>query len=440
MVTPYAPYRDGIATYSVQEVRQRQINGENIEVLSPLPSAAHHHLALGGLRGVLALIKRSHKYKKMVIQFYPELLFGRSRGRTERYLTWKALRVLCARLPVEIRVHEINYGLFKKNFIERRAARKALKSAEAVYVHTQAETIELTQQLGLRAGLVKLFTHGEFFNQAADLTQDQARKDLDLPADEHIFLCIGFVQEHKGFDQAVRAFNDLNTDQAKLYIVGSTRVDAPELIQYSNKLQSLVDSTDNCVYKSQYVSDYEFDAWIIAADTVLVPYREIWSSGVLERAKLYGKKVIASDVGGLGDQADESTALYTEYPGLVKAMKLCLPHVSDQKVSKAEATSFDLVEAQNTIRERAKSRKQSQNIHTNSKQHRPVSDLENLPTLKRPEPVSPSRSKSKIKSFVYRLINWQIDPVEKHVGLLQNSTETAVQKLQDRIKTLEDKS
>ena len=41
------------------------------------------------------------------------------------------------------------------------------------------------------------------------------------------------------------------------------------------------------------------------ADTLVLPYREIWSSGVMERAKLFNRVVIAADVGGLGDQAPE---------------------------------------------------------------------------------------------------------------------------------------
>ena len=48
-----------------------------------------------------------------------------------------------------------------------------------------------------------------------------ARAALGLPADEHVFLCIGFVQPHKGFDRAVRAFAGLAAQGARLDVVGS---------------------------------------------------------------------------------------------------------------------------------------------------------------------------------------------------------------------------
>ena len=57
MVTPYAPNRDGIAAYAVQEVRERRQDEEDLVVLSPGATAAHLHLVLGDLRGVLALHK-----------------------------------------------------------------------------------------------------------------------------------------------------------------------------------------------------------------------------------------------------------------------------------------------------------------------------------------------------------------------------------------------
>ena len=46
MVSPYPPIRDGIASYTVQEVAALLDAGHEVEVLSPWPSAAHHHLAL----------------------------------------------------------------------------------------------------------------------------------------------------------------------------------------------------------------------------------------------------------------------------------------------------------------------------------------------------------------------------------------------------------
>ena len=57
MVTPYAPYRDGIAAYAVQQVKALRHEGNDVEVLSPAPSAAHQWLDLRNRRGPAALAR-----------------------------------------------------------------------------------------------------------------------------------------------------------------------------------------------------------------------------------------------------------------------------------------------------------------------------------------------------------------------------------------------
>lgn len=69
VVSPYPPVRDGIATYALQTVRALRRQGHDVEVLSPGPSAAHHHLDLVGPRGALALAKRIRDYDRVIVQF-----------------------------------------------------------------------------------------------------------------------------------------------------------------------------------------------------------------------------------------------------------------------------------------------------------------------------------------------------------------------------------
>jgi len=56
-----------------------------------------------------------------------------------------------------------------------------------------------------------------------------------------------------------------------------------------------------CVHRV-FVDDESFDPWIVASDFVIVPYYEIWSSGVAARAQLHGRPIIVADTGALGEQ------------------------------------------------------------------------------------------------------------------------------------------
>ena len=112
MVAPYPPHRDGIAAYAVQEARRLLREGHHLEVLSPGPSAAHHHLDLKGPRGALALAKRVRSYDRLLVQFHPDLFYEVPSSAGGHAATSAALG-LAFRLArsTEVRVHEIDYAL-----------------------------------------------------------------------------------------------------------------------------------------------------------------------------------------------------------------------------------------------------------------------------------------------------------------------------------------
>ncbi len=320
MITPYPPYRDGIAVYAAQEVHARRAQGEDLEVLSPLPSAAHHHLVLGGPKGWARLLPRLGAFDHVTIQLYPELLHGACRNPIERVAAWVGLEAAARRCPTELRIHEVDYGPARRNPLERAAGARALRAAETVSVHTEAERTELCETFGLDRSDVALFDHGKYFATRSLVTKSEARRELGLDADTHVFLAIGFLQSHKGFDRAVRAFSMAGPMQAELHVVGSVRVDVPEFVAYAASLRRLIDAVPGAFFHEGYVSDDTFDRWIIACDTVVLPYREIFSSGVLERANLIGRSVIASRAGGLEDQLDEDSVAFSDDDELLTAM------------------------------------------------------------------------------------------------------------------------
>ncbi|MGI9614291.1 MAG: glycosyltransferase family 4 protein [Acidimicrobiales bacterium] len=439
MVTPYAPYRDGIAAYAVQEVRQLRAAGEPVEVLSPLPSAAHHHLSLGGVRGMAALVKRARSYESVTIQFSPEMIFGACRTPAQRVAVWGLLGVLARATKLEIRLHEIEYGPLARNPAEKAAAKRVLASVDTLSVHTDREVDELVERLDLDRRAVTLLDHGSAFAVATDLTREQARAELGLDGSEHVFLCIGFLQEHKGFDVAVEAFAQSGlAGAASLHIVGSVRVDHPDLLAYARRLHGLCRSAPGAELHERYVSDEEFDRWIVAADTVVLPYREIWSSGVLERAKLFDRQIVVTDVGGMGDQAPEGTLFFTDPASLVKAMRRCVGGAAEAGLSEGETeaeskTPFDLASVDRTAIE-AQIRSRVRKQHLASDTAGPAVDpLLALGPLHRPHAISARPGVTQVKRVLRRLVNWELDPIATRVEELQQATIDAVVELESRV-------
>lgn len=447
LVTPFAPYRDGIAAYALQELRRLRQQGETVEVLSPVPSAARHHLPLGGPRGMAMLASMAGEYDQVVIQFSPEMLFGRCRSAAQRTAVWAGLAAVCRRSSVDIRLHEVEYGPLQQNPMERRAAAVALGQAGRVTVHTPAEREALNDhvKLGRR---VEVVDHGRDFTPAVVRTKTEARAELSLADDRFVFLAIGFLQHHKGFDLAVEAVDRLPGLTAHLHVVGSARVDHPDIAGYVEQLRVRCSTSQNATLHQRFVSDVEFDLWLQAADAVVLPYREIWSSGVVERARLFNVPVVASDLPELRDQAPDGTVFFTDVDGLAVAMEKLVaesglgspkPMSVEDGVMEQESTPWtvDLTEPDRSAIERqivARARSaqlDGTGADPAAQAGGAVDPLLSLGPLSRPHAISARPGVTPVKRAIQRMIAWQIDPLATQLEGLQRATIAAVARLDD---------
>lgn len=237
-------------------------------------------------------------------------------------LLWTNLAV---RSRLEVVVHEFSPVAA---FGDRgRWSRKHLFTcAKAIEFHTAIERMRFEKSLPRTTAKNLVVSHNRHFVRAFEGSQVQARDALGLPRDEKIFLCIGFIQPHKGFDLAVRAFAEAQPVASALYIVGSVRHDTPANLAYRDALVSEAERVDKVHVIDRFVDDVAFDTWICAADMVVLPYAEIWTSGVLARAMLFNRPVAMRDHATLREQVvDYPAAIFPGERQLGAIMKNTLP-------------------------------------------------------------------------------------------------------------------
>lgn len=428
MVSPYPPYRDGIASYAVQEVAALRRAGHDVEVLSPLPSAAHHHLPLPSPRSMLALAEMAKRYDRVVVQFHPDLFFEQWWGPVQRQAVWAGFALVASRTELELRLHEIDY---RSSRLRGALRRFALRHAASVVVHTDIERTRCIEELGLPASKVSLVDHGASFTARTTMTRADTRAELGVPADVPVFVSIGFIQPHKGFDRAVRAFARLDGD-ARLYVVGDTRLDEPAWLQHCDELQALVDRTPGAELRRGYVSDEHFDLWIAAADRVVLPYRHIWSSSVVERARLLGTPTIVTSVGGLGQQAaGEHDVVVDDDEGLAAAMAAAAgvplrPAVRDDLVGREE------------LQARIARATLPAAVVPQALQHDRQLAVRRLSTTPRAEPRSANPVNARLKRVAQKAVRWMVDPVADHLDTTVRAVSSDLEALDARLRALED--
>ncbi len=321
LVSPFPPTRDGLATYASQLYATWTREGRSVEVLSPEPSAARFNAELKTPAGILRTLRLARRFDQMVVQFHPETFFY-GMDLLHFLQGWVGLMALFTFAPhVEVVVHETPHkGAGRLDGLRSVLWGVLWRRPETVSVHTEAERKAMADEYSLDPESLTVIDHGAGFTRHSNATRSEARASLGVEPDEFLFLCAGFIQPHKGFDRAARALGCLKGDDLRLAIVGEMRVWTPEHQAYLDLLRKLAESDPRVTLHDGYVSDETFDRWIIASDVVVLPYRHIWSSGVAERADLYGRPVIATDVGGLAEQVSSSSRVVSDREELIRAM------------------------------------------------------------------------------------------------------------------------
>jgi glycosyltransferase involved in cell wall biosynthesis len=435
MVSAYPPIRDGIGTYAAQEVKALLRDGHEVEVLSPQPSAAHHHLRLRGARGPAALSRRVGAYDRVIVQYHPDVFYPYPSSRSERMAVTSGLLGASLRARnVEFRIHEFQ-GAWGGRGPHARLLRRLWLSARRLEVHTETERAQFAKSFGIDPERVEVVPHGAHFAARAEQAdRSTIRAELGIGVDEFCFASIGFIQPHKGFDRAVRAFAEIARPGTRLDIVGSVRLDEDAYLDYAEDLRTSVADTRGAVLHEGFVSDERFDQWLIAADCLVLPYRAIFSSGVLERARLFGTPVIATRVGGLEEQASEGTTLVDDDAGLAQAMADAAGGRVAAAASPAAGTPWQpivengapdrdavVAELRRRAGTRAPTARPTDQPPPPGRRRRRPSNLRDLEPFALPAPGRGSAAGRVAKRLVYRLTYWQLAPLVQHVNRLHRA-------------------
>jgi glycosyltransferase involved in cell wall biosynthesis len=336
LVASYPPRHCGIGRYARAQAERLRNQGHGVTVISPPDGDGDIRVPFFGGRPFLAASRLGRGFDRIVVHFQPALYY-RPRAPLSKIATSKALLWLCLRRrTTEILVHEADRPRWWRPDEVVLAA--AFAVAPVVLFHTRAEQEALERQYRVRVR-ARLIRHVDGVAVRGPTSREDARRRLGIPQDEVVLVSPGFLQAHKGHERAVDAFRALGTGH--LYVVGSVRDGTPENLAYAASLRRLAGATPGFELIERFLDDEEFDAWIAAADAVVLPYRRSWSSGALARAQAIGTPAVVSAVGGLPEQASERDVVVRDDQELVRALGAIARRVDERGAEEEEERGPD---------------------------------------------------------------------------------------------------
>jgi glycosyltransferase involved in cell wall biosynthesis len=271
----------------------------------------------------LAVLRNTSRSTDVHIMWHP--LFYLPLRRPARAATYVLWSLLASRRRLRVVVHEPDPSL---PGIQGWCQRRFWRSVPEALFHSRAERDLFVRTVGVAlTPSLGIIDHHAAFKPASHATHDEARARLGLERGMRIALCIGFFGPHKGFDRAIGAFGRAGLGaRAHLYIVGSVLHATQDVERHVAQLRSQTSRCANVTLLERYLTDEEFDLWLLASDVVVLPYRTISSSSVAARARILGRRVIATKAGGLAEQLGEGAVLVDHDDGLTEALRV---HLAD---------------------------------------------------------------------------------------------------------------
>jgi D-inositol-3-phosphate glycosyltransferase len=195
-----------------------------------------------------------------------------------------------------------------ESILNRWSLKIQYRLVDHIFVHTDKMKQELLSGFGVGEEAVSVIPFG-VNNSVPDteLSPMEAKQRLGISRAAKTILFFGHIRPYKGLDYLVAAFQQIALrDQGyRLIIAGEPK---KESILSWREIQQTIEREwigEQVIQQIRFIADEETELFFKAADVLVLPYTEVFQSGVLFLAYNFGLPVIATDVGSLRDDIIE---------------------------------------------------------------------------------------------------------------------------------------
>jgi glycosyltransferase involved in cell wall biosynthesis len=237
------------------------------------------------------------------------------------------LRALRNRIgvPVVVTLHEVTRETAALGAFGRMIYRALVAQCDRVIVHTRAARSALTDSIGVLGDKVDLIPHPEATPPGTVTTASELRNRFNLDKAE-LLVAFGFIHVDKGLDDFIRALRILNSS-ANAELLSNVRIVIAGTVRPRQGLFRIFELRDQWhlrhvlqlaeranllsrIVLTGYVPEADVAGWFQAAAGIVLPYKKTEQSGVAALANSFGIPVLATTVGGLGEQYEGSRWLF----------------------------------------------------------------------------------------------------------------------------------
>ncbi len=221
---------------------------------------------------------------------------------------------------IALTAHNVNRGKrdASDSLLNRVTLRIQYRLVDHIFVHTDKMRSELLEDFGVQGKSVTRIPFG--LNIAVpntSLTPEAAKHRLRIERAEKTILFFGRIAPYKGLEYLLTAFHKISSNHAnyRLIIAGAPMKGYEEYIDRIHQMVNQAESQDCIIPKLEFIPDEDTELYFKAADVLVLPYKDIFQSGVLFLGYSFGLPAIAADVGSLREDIVQGETGFLYRPG-----------------------------------------------------------------------------------------------------------------------------
>jgi len=192
-------------------------------------------------------------------------------------------------------------------------------------VHTQLAKQHLIERFSVPERKITVISIGLNEEMAlTDLTAEEARKRLGYQAGDKVILFFGKADAYKGLDTLIEAFDMIGGLPSTKLLVSGWFPDPA----YRDMIMEAMESSprrEDILLKEGFIPNEEVEVLFKSADVLVLPYRNIYQSGIVFLCFHFGLPLVTTDVGSLREFVDHDTGIVTrtnDARGVSEALRL----------------------------------------------------------------------------------------------------------------------
>ena len=177
---------------------------------------------------------------------------------------------------------------------------------------------------------VSFIPHGHFLDFADNKDQSESRRYLNIPDNKTVFLFFGQIKKVKGLGILLEAFGRLATSRDDIFLVVAGSVWKDDFSPYQEIIDKYELNDKQLKADVRFIPDEEIGYYYSSCDIAVLPYLDVYQSGVIQLAYAYGKPVVATSISAFTEIVEEGKTGYLCKPNDVTSLANALKRSLDE--------------------------------------------------------------------------------------------------------------